>query len=72
MKHTAKVIKTRYNYCGDTTKLINYRDWIIEKSSNTKGWGVQPPKNFKWHSWGTNTLKEAKAGIDRVIKCTGE
>tara|TARA_R110001632_G_C11077302_1_gene388089 strand:+ start:282 stop:491 length:210 start_codon:yes stop_codon:yes gene_type:complete len=56
------------NYCGDTTKLITYRNWTIDKSSISRGWGVTPPENFNWHSWGTHTLKEAKAGIDRVIK----
>lgn len=62
-----KNVTFQSGYFGDKTKIITYRDWTIEKSSYSKGWGVTPPKNFKWHSWGTFTLKEAKAGIDRVI-----
>ena len=62
-----KNITLKRNFCGDTIKIITYRDWTIEKNSYSKGWGVTPPKNFKWHSWATDTLKEAKAGIDRVI-----
>ena len=62
----------RFNYCGDTTTIYSYRDWTIEKNSITRGWYIKPPQNFKWHTWSTMTLKNAKSGIDTVINSTGE